>query len=356
MNSDPNHGLEEFVQRFFTCQGAAVEKKGSRLDVLAPPQLARRIGIPEFCSIKIGAQDPDADNQAVHYGSPLLEKLAETACDTVPLAVVRLTFHYIKKQGFDRLIQDLFTFRGALVRVENTAEVQTEYLLLTCRFLAQSDEQKEGLVPLAFNLETGAPVGHIEAMLGSIEKDIEAGGHGAAFDANQTRRIIQWVQRRAPTALEEQIQAFRNSMNRRFRRDVANLEEYYTALEQEMTENLTRPGLSKQVIQERKEKIALIPDELAKKKDDLFKKYSIKIKLQLSGALLIRTPAVKLFCRASIGRRQKALTLFYNPIDKSLDPAVCSGCGEGTYTIHLCNQLHLLCPHCGQNCPACAAQ
>ena len=351
MSSDPNLGLEAFVQQFFTCQGADIEKSGSRLDVLAPRELARRIGIPDLCSLKIGSEDPDG--YGVHYGSPLLEKIAEAACDTVPLTIVRLAFHYIKSQGFDRLIQERFAFRGAVVRVINTAEVVTEYLLLTCRFLAQSDEQKEGLMPLAFSLETGAPVGDMEAMLGATEKEFEVDRPDVAFEEEKIRKITHWVQRRAPKILEAQIEPFRDSMNRRFRRDVTNLEEYYAELKQEMTENLMRSGLSEQLVQERKEKIGLIPDEMAKKKDDLFKKYSIKVKLALSGAMLIRTPAVKLFCQATIGRRKKPLTFFYNPIDKSLDPLVCAGCGDGTVQIHFCDQLHLLCPQCGRKCPVC---
>ncbi len=214
MSSDPNLSLEAFVQRFFTCQGADVEKCGSRLDVLAPRELARRIGIPDLCSLKIGSEDPDG--YSVHYGSPLLEKIAQTACDTVPLTIVRLAFHYIKSQGFDRLLQELFTFRGAVVRVKNTATVLTEYLLLTCRFLAQSDEQKEGLMPLAFNLETGAPAGDIEAMLDTTEKIFEPDGVGTTIEKEKIRKVTQWVQRRAPMILEAQIEPFRDSMNRQF--------------------------------------------------------------------------------------------------------------------------------------------
>jgi hypothetical protein len=346
MNSDSTHSLEAFVQQFFACQGADIEKRGSYLDVLAPQTLARRIGIPNFCSIKFGSQAQD--DYCVHYGSPLLEKIAEAACDKVPFTICRLAFRYIKSQGFDRLIQELFSFDGAVVRVENTAQVQTEYLLLTCRFLAQSDEQKEGLVPLAFNLDTGAPAGNMESMLDATEKTFEADGRCAAFEKEKIDRIIQWVQRRAPKVLETQIEPFRDSMNRRFRRDVANLEEYYAELKQEMTENLKRQGLSKQLIQQRKEKIRLIPDEMTKKKNDLFNKYSIKLEFELSGAMLIRTPAVKLFCRAAIGRRRQPFTLYYNPIDKSIDPVACAGCGEGTYQVQFDNHRHLLCPQCRQ--------
>jgi hypothetical protein len=109
------------------------------------------------------------------------------------------------------------------------------------------------------------------------------------------------------------------------------------------------------LIQERKEKIALIPDEMAKKRDDLFKKYSIKVTIELGGAMLIRTPAVKLFCKATVGRRKKPFTLFYNPIDKSLDPLVCDGCADGTVNLHFCEGLHLLCPRCAPHCPVCAS-
>jgi hypothetical protein len=351
MNSDPNRILETFVQRFFASHGADIEQGDTKLHVLTPRKLARQIGIPEFCSLKIG--DPDDSDYGVHYGSPLLERIAEVACETVPFTVVQLTFHYLKSQGFARLLRDLFTFHGAVAQVDNAAEVKTDYLLLNCHYLAQSDEQKEGLVPLAFHLETGAPVGNLKTMLDVTEKTFEPGGLSAGLEDAKLRQITQWVQRRAPKIVEMQIESFRESMNRRFRRDVVNLEEYYSELQKEMAETLKRPGLTEQLILERKEKIALIPDEMAKKKDDLFKKYSIKVKLRLSGAMLIRTPAVKLFCRAAIGRRKINFPLYYNPIDKSLDPMVCAGCGDGTYQIYFCHKLHLLCPQCRPSCPVC---
>jgi len=78
-----------------------------------------------------------------------------------------------------------------------------------------------------------------------------------------------------------------------------------------------------------------------------------KIKLWLIGAILIRTPAVKLFCEATVGRCKRQFTLFYNPINKSIDPLVCEGCGNGRVHIQFCDQLRWLCPRCGQSCPAC---
>lgn len=176
--------------------------------------------------------------------------------------------HYIKSQGFDRLIQELFTIPEAVLQVQSTAVVQTEYLLLTCRYLAQSDEQKERLLPLAFNLETGAPVDIYGVELDAAEKEFQNADAGEMFSEEKIRQIIQWVQRRAPVILDAQFQSFRDSMNRRFRRDVVNLEEYYAELKQKMVEKAARPGISDQLIQEREDKIALIPEELQKKKDE----------------------------------------------------------------------------------------
>lgn len=352
MSSDPNVHLESFVTRFFSIRGADVEKRGRCLDVLSPPELARQIGIPEFCNLKVG--NPGEERYAIHYGSPLLEKIAEAACETVPLALVSLSFHYIKSEGFDRLMEELFTLHGALARVEKTAAQRAEYLLLMCRYLAQSDEQKEGLLPLAFNLETGAPVGNLETMLVTADKRFEPAGSIAAFHGEKVRKIIRWARARAADLLEDEIEPFRESMNRRFRRDIANLETYYAELKEEMTESLGRSGLSEQLIRNRKEKIALIPDEMAKKREDLSNKYSIRVKLELSGAMLIRTPAVRLHCVATVGRRKRPFSLLYNPIDKSIDPLVCAGCGQGTYQVHFCNRLHLLCPRCAPRCPACS--
>ncbi len=343
--------LEQFVRRFFELHGAEMEKTPRGLEVLLPGELAQRLETPDYIHIQTGLEA--AGEHAVNYGSPLLEKVVDAACETAPLLNCQLNFDYLKRQGFDKLIRKQFTFNGYVGQVESAATVRTEYLLLTCRYLAQSDEQKEGLVTLIFNLETGALVADMDRMLETVHKDYPADIPPASWGDDKIRDIMKWVGRQTQTALSREIEPFQDSMNRRFRRDVTNLEEYYAGLKQEMEAGLNRPGLSAQLIQDRKEKISLLPDELEKKKDDLFKKYSIKVKVQLCGAVLIRTPAVKVLYRVSVGRQKKRLAMIYNPVTKLMDPLVCQGCGAGTFSVRFCGRLHLLCPACGQKCPAC---
>lgn len=115
-------------------------------------------------------------------------------------------------------------------------------------------------------------------------------------------------------------------MNRRFRRDVMNMEEYYDSLKKEMEASLKKSGISQQNIEDRQAKTDLLPDELARKKDDLFKKYSIKIE---SAALMwIKTPAVRVLLKTMVGRKRLDMSAIYNPVTKLLDPMACQKCGN----------------------------
>lgn len=354
MNSDKDRSLEVFVSAFFESCDAETEVNDETIQVLLPEDMALRLNTPEFFEIK--TETGAGGDYTVNYGSALLEKMVSATCAEVPIVVCRLVFNYLKSQGFEKLIKDRFSMLGAVGRVENTAEIKTEYIILKCRYLAQSDEQKEGLKTLAFNLETGAFVTEMDMMLHSIEKTFETELQKNLMEDHRVGRIMESVQRHSHAVLAREIEPFKQSMNRRFRRDVDNLKEYYEALQKEMEESLKRPGLSDQLINDRKEKIGMIPEELKKKRNDLYKKYSIKVKIDPAAIMLLRTPAVKILYKASVGRKQRRFTIIYNPATKTLDPIVCQGCGDSTFNLRFCSQLHLLCPACGSACPICGKQ
>jgi len=350
LNSNSNHSLEQFTEQFFLVHGAVTEHTRQGLEILMPGELARRLEVPDHLLIdpKSSASEP----HTVSYGSGLLERMLTTTGASVPVVISRLKFHYLKSQGFDRLIRQRFFLSGAIGQVESTAAVQTEYLLLACRYAAQSDEEKEGLFFLGFHLETGAPAQGMETALSYAEKHYKTNGR-VLLSEKKVRNLMGLVPKYAADLLDSELEAFRVSMNRRFRRDVANLEEYYTGLKQEMRQSLQRTGLSDQLISERQEKIRLIPAELSRKRNDLFKKYSIRVKLRLCAAQLIRTPAVKILYRIAVGRRNTRISMTYNPLTKTVDPLVCAGCGQGSLNLRFCENLHPLCPQCGGACPAC---
>ncbi len=325
--ADP--ALTDFVRRFLEVAGAAVEPVPHGFQVLLPERLSTRWALPELVRLTF-AGDEAAPGQpppsvAAGYGSRILEQMLASAGASVPLARCQAVFHYLKSAGFERLIQEQFQFQGAGgLAVESQAAIQTAYLQLTFIYLAQSDEQTEGLVYVALNLDTQADVSGIEKSWPGLETVPAAAGTPFPWDPTRAEGILAWAEKRARGSVAAALEEFEARMNRRFARDAASREEYYTALDQEMTDSLERPGISEALKAERREKIDLLPAERARKQEDLFKKYSI------CAEMLIHTPAVKLMTRLQVGKANRSVSLVYNPITRGLDPLVCPLCHENT--------------------------
>ena len=352
MSFEQDQDLAQFAFRFLENRGAVLERTTDGFEALLPDPLSQMLGTPEHIRLESGSGTDGNGLYFIGYGAALLEKMVDAACGQVPLLACSLEFNYLKSQGFDRLVKEQFHFYKSIGEVESSAIIKTDYLMVICRYVAQSDEQKQGLLRLAFSYETGALIPRMEEMLSSTVKDFR-NPPGPVWKDGNLERIIEGIKNQSKEILVEEILSFKESMTRRFRRDVANLEEYYDALKKEMEKSLERPGLSDELIKDRKEKIALLPGELARKRDDLFKKYSIRLKVEPCGAMFVRTPAVRVLYRVSIGRKRKTLPLTYNPVTRSMDPLVCQGCGRSIWNVHFCDQRHLLCSWCNEECPVC---
>jgi hypothetical protein len=351
----------DFIHRFLDRHDAVVEESNTGLDVLMSERLIERLGAPEFIHLKTdpgkpvvpGSDGLSKQTFSIAYGSEFLERVLRLASEDIPLLSCQADFHYLKSQGFDALIRECFQFKGGLTRVDQWAKVLTQYAVLTCRYRAQSDEQKEGLCELALNLETGAYVAGLTTGLDAADRRYGRSESALKGLGDSFRTVLGGLKKVVGDIVLQETAAFQESMNRKFRRDVLNLEEYYQSLEHEMRQSLDRSGLSDQLVQDRLAKIALIPEELSRKKDDLFKKYSIRISVFPCAVLLVSTPAIKVFVTVAIGKKQKTLSAFYNPITKTLDPLVCEGCRGSTTRVEFCEQSHLLCPECSGRCPRC---
>ena len=352
MNSDPGNELLQFAARFLETKGAVLEIKKDGVEAILPDDLSEFLHAPGYLCIKSNQGDETDDAYLIHYGSPLVDRIVEAACAETPLLACELAFDYIKSDGFDRLIKEQFHFYDVSGHIQSFANIKTDYLVLACRYTAQSDEQKEGMIHLAFNIETGSLIPGMTYKLSSVNKIYKTASKGI-MDETRRNQILNQVRAGSKEIIMEEITAFRESMARRFKRDAANLEEYYQALEKEMRSALERQGLSNELIKDRQQKIDLLPQELERKKDDLLKKYSIKIRIVPCAALFVRTPAVKVLFDITGAGKHKTVSFMYNPVTKSIDPLVCQCCGTSMVNVNFCHNLHLLCSECRKRCPIC---
>ncbi|WP_020587197.1 hypothetical protein [Desulfobacter curvatus] len=349
MNSDRHEQIDamDFACRFFKARGGEVEDQGLIRDILLPEAAAQTLGMDDF--FRVGPEEVVEEGRskvhAVQLHTPLLDRMLTLAGKSAPFARAELKFDYIKTQGFARLIADRFQFYKSKVRVMKTGEARTRYLVLTCRYTAQSDEIKQGLVEICVNMDTGVVIPDMSQGLSHVQKEFSI-KNAEGLNDKEIEAIRTVVSRYGQNLVKDRLASFVESMNRRFQRDTASLDAYYQALEKEMRQNLSRSGLSQELVREREEKIAMIPTELAAKKKDLLNKYGICIDFKPAAALYLTSACVTVFARLISGRNNTDFTLTYNPVTKDMDPVACQSCGAGTYGIGLSPDLNINCLNC----------
>jgi len=349
--------LKQFSVRFLRENGAVLESGNEVVDALLPKDLSYALDVEEHICLAADAGNIEhfggQNCYSIQFQSPLLDRIVSMAGSKPPFLQADLKFHYIKTQGFANLIRDQFEFYKSKIKVTGTADIVTRYILLTCRYLAQSDEQKQGLLDFSVHLDTCALVPGMSGMMINAEKQYLTKPI-RGYSTEEIRRIHERVRFYGPAAVEQELSEFVKSMNRRFKRDSTSLDKYYSDLEKEMRESLSRTGISDKLIQERKSKIAMIPDELVAKKKDLLNKYSIRVSFVPIAILAVTTPCVKVFATLVSGHQKITVSMMYNPVTKQMDPLVCQSCGMSMYSLGPCKNMHLNCITClNQGCTRC---
>ena len=125
MSFKTDRDLELFIRRFFAYHDAVLEPRETGVEALFSEDIARRFGLPEHAVIN-GNGGGDLPSVPLNYGSALLEKMAAAACDAVPVLACSLDVDYIKTGGFDRFVQDRFTFSKSVCKIDAWAETRID--------------------------------------------------------------------------------------------------------------------------------------------------------------------------------------------------------------------------------------
>lgn len=321
--------LVQFAARVIEYHGGITEKH-SESDAVAivPADIAGFLETPE--EFRLGG-----DGVPLLYGSALLDRLVHLCTKNIPLIYGQVEAPYLKKEGYERLLGSDILFSDCQVRLGARAETRAAYLLLTCRYVALSDERKEGIITVAVREHDGAVIDGLEAGL----QDLRPQWYPAAsvphhqFPADAAAAVSSAL-RHAQKCAGEDLADFFSSMQRRLHRDVQNTREYYAALQKEMQQSLSRSGPGGAQRQERLAKIDELPGEMERKALDLQNKYRVQV--QLSGAAVMRLLVTVAQVTADIRFRSfsRSLPLTWNPLTRRLDPLVCERCRDTTRSIY----------------------
>ena len=340
--SDPE--LLSFAAAVLERQGSLIESAGERLLALMPPGLAQSLDLPE--EIELGSEAAP-----LLYGSPLLDRLVGLATREVPVAYGQIEIPYLKKAGFDQLLERDLAFAGAQVRLTSRAEARATYMILFCHYVALSDERKEGLVALGLHEASGAVIpGLANQWEAGLPRFFPAGQVPSHFPI-RLEAALAGALKSARTVVAAELRGFLAGMQRRLGRDVKNTREYYEAMSQEMEARLTHSNLAESQQLERKAKIAGLPAELARKIADLEQKYQVRVTVSASAALRFLVDVVHLLLELKFHRLTRSFRVVWNPLTRSLDPLVCENCRTTmprAYPTPGDADLKLLCLACSQ--------
>jgi hypothetical protein len=315
--SDPE--ILSFAAAVLERHGGLIEPAGERLLALMPPALAQSLELPE--EIELGSEAAP-----LLYGSPLLDRLVGLATREVPVAYGQIEIPYLKKAGFDQLLERDLAFAGAQVRLSSRAEARATYMILFCHYVALSDERKEGLVTLGVHEASGAVIpGLANQWEAGLPRFFPAGQVPSHFPM-RLEAALSGALKSARTVVATELRGFLAGMQRRLGRDVKNTREYYAALRQEMEAGLSHSNLTKSQRQERLSKIAGLPEELARKIADLEQKYQVRVTVSAGGALRFLVDVVHLLLELKFHRLTRSCRAVWNPLTRSLDPMVCENC------------------------------
>ncbi|MBC8183656.1 hypothetical protein H8E88_21395 [candidate division KSB1 bacterium] len=319
--------LLSFTAQILEQNGGAVEQHESFLMALLPDKLSHLLKMPE--EVRIGE-----NGTPLLYGSPLLDNLVQFATQEAPVVYGELKVDYLKKAGFEQLINQKLSFGKVPTRFVKKLVTVSTYMVLICRYLAMSDERKEGLIEVALHEENGAIISGLAGQWQNYHPGFFSQTELPSHFPTHVDDIIRAAMISAQVDTKAELAGFFKGIRRHLNRDVKNTREYYQALQREMEANLENPKLSEEQRNQRKEKINDLPAEMDRKITDLEQKYQVKINITTCAALRFLIPVVRLTIEIKYRKLVREIHVNYNPISHSLDPLVCERCGETTWRVN----------------------
>ncbi len=360
--------LRAFVSDLLEADGAAVDPiEPDGLDVLAPEPLQKTFGWPEnMVRLGFGATRPHG---AVPIGleGDWLDRFGALLGDRGRFGVRQLPLtDTAEPSSPERLIERALQLPNAVWRLVATTQTWTRCLLLAFRYTATSDEKRDGLIWLGFNLGTGAVLG--DALLARLAAQLvdgtpwlvpdaqvlEAAGEYSLDTARLASRVAPLLERR----VQDDLEAFLRSMRRRLDRDRGRVHAYHDDLRQTALAKLRklRSATSDKGAADRQRetlRIQAIEREYAAKIDDLRHKYALRIEAEWIQGLVLVAPVQRFDLLIKRRKGERTVSMDWHAAVRMLEtPLDEAGLGLDASRLVCDEHLHLT-SHAGQTCSAC---
>jgi len=366
--------LRDFVAELMERHGAAVEMlETDRLQVLASPALQAALGWPELSQLSFGTKRPD-DAIAIGFEGDWLTRLGSLLSNHGRWAERQLMLTSAAEAPSDpeRILARALDLSNAVWRFEGLKAGFTRCLMLAFRYSAVSDEKREGLVWIGFNLWTGAILDEVIArMLPVLEKEQWQAPDQATRPQAERRCALAGLETRIRALVDHRIrlelEPFLRATRRRLERDRNRIHEYHKELHDASMKRLTASvgakGEKSEAERHREQlRMAAIEREYHAKLDDLRNHYAMRVVVEWAQALDLYVPVQRFGVLIRRRKGERRIQLDWHPLVRLLEPPPCDwGLGLDQRRVVCDEKLHLTepagqapCRSCGKSwCRAC---
>jgi len=366
--------MQHFVADLLRYEDALVEPiEPEGLEVLAPPDVQRALGMGELSRLGFGATMPSGA-QRVGMEGDWLDRFARLLGSRGRWSRRVLTVETKAPNDPERLLGHELVLDNATYRLQSVTPAWTRYLVMDFRASAVSDDKRDFITRVGVNLATGALPDAVILALGPfldrLEVDPVVPG-GIKLPAMWNRaRVVDLVGRALPVRLNVALDPFVKGLRRRLSRDQDRLHRYHNDLYHEaMHRALGSPaGDPKRTREE--QRAEAIAREYRAKLDDLARQYATRVTVEWVQTLELVVPVHRFAVQIRRRKADRMIALDWNPLARRLEApmceatagmerprlvcddalhlvvpaglAPCAGCGRA-----FCRACHAVCPKCG---------
>jgi hypothetical protein len=340
--------FSDWARDLLLSRGALVESEGdAALRALLPPQVSRVLAVGDWLSLdfgpRTGADDP----------GEWMERLSALLPPSPAIAGARLR----QRTSAGRidaeavLNRELAVQNGVWRLMEDYASIAT-YYLFSFQYTVESDERTSGYLCVCLNTAARSISRQPERLLRALQDDLE---EDPVFSPNAEEISAQYALAAcfAHAEVRRLIAALEHSANRRLARDSARTEAYYGALMAQIEKRAVRRSADGAAAEKDRGRIEATQLDRAAKQEDLIRKYSLRVQIELTDVLVVPLPVRTISVRLIRKKEERLVALGWNGVLRTLDTPLCEQCSGYARPLLLCEKVHLLCATCLGPCPAC---
>jgi hypothetical protein len=325
--------VTRFVEGVLTQEGALVDgAEEGRLEAVLPPGLQRQLELGELAVLV--ENDKEQGDMAYGYGAEGLDRIVRVALGQQGRVLAGQVTHPVPSPRPPKA----YTGLNLSVRVGAITAAPAWSLIGLGRYVATSDDQREGLVRVALPALSGGPVEIPGLEAFAVEpvdvEELPATVLRAGFHRLRTALVDASVTRLA---------GFREAVSRRHRRDAERVDQYFADVRADLARRIgirkDTPGL--------RAKLAALPAEQLRRRSQLVANHALQVTLDLVGLVAIRGPGLDAELIVKRRKHERTLPVRFDGLANQWAPLQCDGCGQNVFAFAMCDDAaHVLCAEC----------